>query len=317
MTKDELRLECERLVSCKNLSDTAEVLNIFSEFFFKAVKENHLESVNTQADGEAKIVLQMMFTKILHLKKLILGLSYIAEDGSSLNTIIDPTIIASATRNIYETTSMFNLIYRNTQTDEEKLILHAMWVHAGLMFRHKFKSTLSSTENIEKFEHESLEMAKIVTFIEQTDLFKGLDDHNKNKIKTRLKEKEYLMRFENNQVKFLHWHDLVEVMGLKSEHFNHIYTYFSLYSHPSNVAVFQFSDMFTINNEEFYELANFNLKYALLLTSVFIADFINLFPSTLRIFETMKTHEQIAINLLNIMARDMQYSINDKWKECE
>ena len=68
MSKEELRLECERLVSCKKLSDTADILNIFSEFMFRAVKENHLESVDSQANAEAKIVLQMMFTKILHMK---------------------------------------------------------------------------------------------------------------------------------------------------------------------------------------------------------------------------------------------------------
>lgn len=181
MSKEELRLECERLVSCKKLSDTADVLNIFSEFMFRAVKENHLESVDSQANAEAKIVLQMMFTKILHMKKLISGLSYIAEDGSSLNTIIDPTIIASATRNIYETTSMFNLIYRNTKTNDEKLFLHAMWVHAGLMYRQKFKSVLSSTENMEKFEQENLEINKLVTFIEETNIFKGLLEFDQKK----------------------------------------------------------------------------------------------------------------------------------------
>jgi hypothetical protein len=317
MTKNELRLECARLVNCENLTDTADVLNIFSEFMFKAIKNHHLEGVGSQEDANAKIILQMMFTKILHLKQLISGLSYVAEDSSCLNLIIDPTIIGSATRNIYETVSMFNLIYRNTQTNEEKLVLHAMWVHAGLMFRQKFKSVLSSTESTKKFADDKLLMTEIVTLIEETDLYKGLSDHDKNKIQTRLKEKEYLMRFENNKVKFLHWHDLVEVMGLEIKRFSQIYTYLSFYSHPSYVAVFQFSDIFNPSNEEFSELSNFNLKYALSLTSVFIADFINLFPSTLRTFETLKRSEQIAIDFLNTIARDEKYSINDKWKELE
>lgn len=238
MTKDELRLECERLVFCRNLSDTTDILNIFAEFLFRTVKNNHFEAVYSQADAEAKIIMQMMLTKVLHLEKLISGLSFVSQDGSSLNPIIDPTIVASSIRNIYETTAMFNLIYRNTKTIDEKLILHAMWVHAGLMYRQKFETLLSSPENIEKFENEKLQTIAIVAFIESTDLFTGLSELDKNKIRARLKGKEYLMRFENNQVKFLHWHDLVEVMGLKTNEFNHMYTYFSLYSHPSNVAVF-------------------------------------------------------------------------------
>lgn len=75
--------------------------------------------------------------------------------------------------------------------------------------------------------------------------------------------------------------------------------------------------MFEIDGENFSHLANFNLRYAVFLVSVFIADYINLFPSALKVFESLKTQEQIAINLLNVTVRDIGYSINDKWKECE
>src|SRR5690606_6429603 len=125
---------------------------------------------------------------------------------------------------------------------------------------------------------------KIVAEIEGSTLFKSLDEKNQGKIRTKLKDKDYLMRFEGTEVNFLHWHDLTKVMGIKEGMLDDIYTYFSLYSHPSNVAVFQFADMFKLGEEAFPQMVNFNLKITFFMFSVFIADYITLFPTVLKTF---------------------------------
>lgn len=78
------------------------------------------------------------------------------------------------------------------------------------------------------------------------------------------------------------------------------YTYFSLYAHPSNVSVFQFSEMFDKEKEDFKEIINFNLKNTFSLYSFFIADYIKLFPDTLEIFEDQPVLNQIIIDHFNI-----------------
>ena len=317
MTKEELRNECTRLIKCKTIKDSHDLIDIYTEFFFRAVKNHHEEPVYNKSDADAKMVLQMMMTKTLHLKSIIQGISYQAKDGTILNKIIDPTIVASLVRNIYETVAMFNLIYRHTKTEDEKLILYLLWVHSGLKYRQRFESVITLDVNKEKYEREKAIIENIVTEIEESELYKKLDEKNQNKIKTKLKEKDYLIEFEDTQINFLHWHELVEKMGIKEGLLDNIYTYFSLYSHPSNVAVFQFADMFKKGEESFLELANFNLRIAFFMFSIFIADYINLFPKVLETFNSLDLLDQIVININNKVARNESFSINDSGKALE
>jgi len=317
MTKEQLRNECSSLFACKTIANSFDLLDIYAKFLFKAVQNHHSEEVYTQAEADAKLVIQMMLTKVLHLKSVIEGISFKAKDGSVLNKIIDPTIVASLIRNIYETVAMFNLIYRNTKSKEERELLYLLWVHAGLKYRQRFENVVTTDENKEKQQHEKAQIDKIVAEIEASTLFKSLDEKNQGKIRTKLKDKDYLMRFEGTEVNFLHWHDLTKVMGIKEGMLDDIYTYFSLYSHPSDVAVFQFADMFKPGEEAFPQMVNFNLKIAFFMFSVFIADYITLFPTVLKTFDSLDLKDQIVINFYNTISRGKDYSINDSWKACE
>lgn len=317
MTKEELRNECSRLFACKTIADSNDLLDIYAEFLFKAVQNHHTEAVYTQAEADAKLIIQMMLTKVLHLKTVISGISFTAQDGAKLNKIIDPTIVASLIRNIYETTAMFNLIYRNPKSKEERDILYLLWVHSGLKYRQRFGSVVTTEENKKKQEEEKNSIDKIVTEIENSSLFKSLNEKNQGKIRTKLKDKDYLMRFEDKEVVFLHWHELTKIIGIKDGMLDDIYTYFSLYSHPSNVAVFQFADMFKLGEEAFPQLVNFNLKIAFFMFSIFIADYIQLFPTVLQTYEKMSLRDQIVINFHNTMTRNYDYSINESYKACE
>lgn len=317
MTKEELRKECTRLFSCKTIKDSYDLLDIYAECLFLIVKNHHKEPVCSYADADAKMVVQMMLTKVLHLKSVVTGISYQAKDGTSLNKIIDPTIVASLARNIYETTGMFNLIYRCTKSKEEKEILYLLWVHSGLKYRQRFESDITTKENKKQIEEEKEQIDKIVATIEENSLYKSLDKKNQEKIKKKLKEKDYLVKFEDKEVTFLHWHELTKPMGIQKGLFENIYTYFSLYSHPSNVAVFQFNSMFKKGEEAFLDLTNFNLKIVFMMLSIFIADYISLFPTVIKTFDSLEIKDQIVINSHNTLARNQDYSINDSWQAVE
>lgn len=314
MTKEKLREECSRLFMCETLKDSNDLLDIYVEFLFKAVQVHHTEPVSSRADADAKIVLQMMLTKVLHLKSAIAGVSYKAKDGSRLNHIIDPTIIASLVRNIYETVGMFNLIYRFTSSVEEKEILYMLWVHAGLSYRQRFEDVVTTEENKQKHKEEKAEMDHIVGVIEANSLFQSLDAKNQGKIKTKLKERDYLMKFQGKEVVFLSWREVTTTMGIKEGMLDNMYNYFSLYAHPSNVSVFQYANLFNLGEEAFPRMANFNLKTAFFMLSVFIADYIRLFPTVLKTFEALELRDQIVLNFHNTNARSLDFSINESWQ---
>lgn len=315
MTKEELRTEYQRLTKLDTIKDCLDLFDIFLEYLWSVINEQQGKKVDSYPNRDAEILNQMMFTKLTHLKKLIEGVGYTARNGTKLNAIIDPTIVASLTRNIFETVSVFNLIYRNTNTEDEKDIIYYLWVSSGLKYRQRFQSDISTPDDIIEANEERKQIEQLENEIKNTALYKSLDAKNQSVINKKLNKKDYRVRFDGKKVISLDWQEMCDVMKLKKELFDNIYTYFSLYSHPSNVSVLQFADMFSKEDEAFISLTTMNLRYCFSLMSVFIADYINLFPDLLNIFEKSEIHKQIALNTHNKMLRGDAYSINDAWKD--
>lgn len=311
---EKLRNDCYRLFDCKTISDSLELIDVYSEFLFSAIKNRKKNDAESNAEFEARMVFQMMLTKSLHLKSIVSGISFTSKSGDKLNSIIDPTIVACLVRNLYETVCMFNIVYRQPTTSDEKIILHRLWVHAGLAYRQKFASIAKSDESKKKLEHDKELMVSIVKEIQNTSSYKQLSEKSQKKIMTRLEGKEYLLTFNGKETKCHVWHEIPNVMGVRAGLMDDMYTYFSLYSHPSNVSVFQFADMFKKGNEAFPQLTNFNLKHYFALTSIFIADYLTVFPDTKEIYEQLNIRDQIVINHYNTLLRGKDYSINDSWK---
>ena len=61
-------------------------------------------------------------------------------------------------------------------------------------------------------------------------------------------------------------------------------------------------------------MTTFNMHYFFMLASIFIADYLNLFPSNLDLFNNQPILNQIIINFHNTFARGNEFSINDSWK---
>jgi hypothetical protein len=314
-TLEQLRIEFKRLSHPDNIVDCIDLIDRYCTFFLTAVKNHQSENNTSAQEVEAKLILQMMMTKALHIKNTIKGVSFDTKKGIKLNNIIDPSIVASLIRNVYETAAMFNLIYRTNRQGDERDIAYKLWVISGLKYRQRFAVHITTQENEVKHQAEEQNIADHITDIENTTLYKNLSDKDKTKIQKLIKDKDYLIRFDNNNVEVLHWQALIETMGCKQVFFQKIYTYFSLYSHPSNVSVFQFRDMFMPEKRSFLSMTTFNMQYVFMLFSIFIADYINLFPKVLQIFNSLDKIDQIVINSNNTFARDYSYSINDTWKD--
>jgi hypothetical protein len=311
--RDYFRNEYIRLFMCKTIDDCIELVNIYSEFLHDVILKHHKEPVNNIADAEAKIIIQMMLSKSLYIKKIIEGVSF-----KSLPKIIDPTILVSFIRTVYETVGLFNLIYRNSKTEEEKKIKYNLWAISGLNYRQRFRHEdepiwVKTKANTEKNKIESY-----CNEIYQSSIFEKLTSSSQKIIKKMINKKSFLLNFQKNEVVELKWNDLIDVIGIIKKEvkliFEKSYTYFSLYSHPSNVAVFQFAQMYDEENKTFMILTVDNMKFFFFLISIFIADYINLFPATINTFEKLSIRDQIVINAHNMACRGSNYSINDVYK---
>lgn len=301
--------EFEPFFNPNTISDCKVLLEIYTGFFLSIITDQTSNEEKLIENKEAKLVLQMMMTRCANLKNTLDGLNF-KNKNIHLREIIDPTIISSLVRSIYEMTGMFNLIFINTKDSNEQKILYLLWVHAGLAYRQRFTSLMRSKEDTEKIETELKQMQDIVLEIKNNEKYKNLNERNQEKIQNRIDKKEYLIEFIGNEVSFLSWKDLVNTMGITKYNAEQIYTYFSLYSHPSNVSVFQFATMFN-DKKQTTELILFNLQLAVSFFSIFTTDYIRLFPKSIKIFEELPLKNQIIINFYNSFARGRGFDIND------
>lgn len=160
--QDKLRQEFERLYYPKDLDTCLEYLDIFLDCFFEIVQNHQEDEVYTYREAYAKIVLQMMFSKLVHLKKIIEGggVTYINLTlHKKLGPFVDPTIVASLVRNIYEMVCMFNVVYDCPSSEDEKAILYYLWVAAGLENRQKFAPVVTPDQSGNKIEDEKKQLA--------------------------------------------------------------------------------------------------------------------------------------------------------------
>jgi len=304
-----MQKDSRKLCICKNIKDSQASLDLFAGFMWKVIETDVQTSVLTKIEHEAKLMLQMMFTKVLHLKGILNGVSYSSNSGSYLNNIIDPGVVAVMSRNIFETGGLFNLIYRQPKTDNERDIIYNLWQNAGLRTRQRFKESFEATKKRSVLDEERKDMELITESIKTNSFFLGLDEHNKKKVLDRLDKGEFLIQFIDKKVKCFKWHELVDVMNLKKDLFDNLYTYFSLYSHPSNVSVFQFDDLFKDADDNYLMMTNFNIKTILSFIGVFIADYINFFPEVTKVFNNLSLEEQLIIDFHNMLGRNESYSI--------
>jgi hypothetical protein len=310
MNKEKLREEFTRLRVFEN-----ELLDIYLEYFLKSIQDFQIKGDTPRHLRDAILVNQMLFTKVGHLKQLITGIEFTSKTGAKLKKIIDPTVVASVVRTIFETVGMFNHIYIQTKSDEERIIIYNLWAIAGLNYRQKFAGSLTMPENIQKAKEELDQINILKDQIEQMNLFKGLSQRDRERIYDKIGRKEYNIRFEKGFVKGVGgFQEFIENSGVRPRLMDNMYTHFSLNSHPSNVAVFQFGDMFQANDPKFFELTNFNVKNAVYLLSIFVADYIRLFPELINTFNNQPLIDQIIINFSNSFMRGEEFDINKAYE---
>jgi hypothetical protein len=151
MTKDQLRVDFLRITQEDTIDIKLEQLNTFTHCFMSIVLSNI--APNDRIEADARVMLQMILSKTLHIKKTFEGITYISPEGKVLlDALIDPTIISVLARNLFETICAFHLIYRNTSSKDERDIVYNLWVVSGLNYRQRFSELTTKEANKEKAE---------------------------------------------------------------------------------------------------------------------------------------------------------------------
>ena len=315
MNKEELRREYEKLLKMDDIDYSKEVIDRYLDFFMKIIWEFHPKPVCTQNMSDAKIIFQMFFTKLLSLRKALDGVSFRANNGSFLKQIIDPTTFIPIVRTIYESVCAFEIVYIVPDTEEKKNILYNLWTKAGLEYRQRFAQTITEPELLTKIADEQECIKECKEYIKNATTYKSLSEREQNKIQSTMQEKDFKIQIDSGFVKKLSWQEISSMFGGERINtvFANVYTYFSLYSHPSQVAVFQFQDMFT-DEKPYIPIILLNVKFSLVLLSIFLADYIKLFPEIKSDFFLIEdTLIQMSLDAYNKFIREDNFLIDDGW----
>src|SRR5665647_173121 len=85
MEKEMLRAEYMRLNKLATIEDCLDLFDIFLEHLWNVIQVHHEDKVYSYANKDAKVLNQMMFTKLTHLKNIVEGVGYTAKNGDRLN----------------------------------------------------------------------------------------------------------------------------------------------------------------------------------------------------------------------------------------
>lgn len=318
MTKEHIKTEYQRLTYPDDIVTNLECLDIFILFFKDLMLDQHKDDLATYLQKDGRLIMQMILSRCLTLKQICKGVN-IETEGITVfrNSVVDPTIISSHVRLIYEMVCLFNLIYDSPETNEISNLVHKLWMCAGLRHRQRFQSLGLSPENLKKADLEMDQINEYENEIFTSETYSELSEPNQKKINVKLKAKDFKIKVLKGEVQFLSWQDISNEMVQDKEArtlVSKMYTYFSLYSHPSYVSVFQFDGMFKTESDS-ERLVVFNIQICTAYLSMFIGDYLGFYPKCEQTLSKQPLLNQIVLNHYNKMYRGESRSFSDSWKK--
>lgn len=303
-------MDIYKLINIKNIEAANSCLDLFIEFYGNIILRHHYDRVSTQREADAHIILQMFCSKALHFKQMLEGVAY-SNEQVRMNRIVDPTLLFTLVRNQYECLCLFELINVIPNTDDKKDFLSLIHQISGLKYRQRFTTLATTQENIEKMQTEANEIKQDIQMVYSSSVFEHLQKSSQEKIRNAIKAKEYQLFFKTDDtIQKLGWKDFANKFGMKKGCIDNLYSYLCLNAHPSYPSIMQFRDAFARDNPEFIHLALFAAQTFIIFLSVFLVDYMRLFPAIKDDFKELNKETQVVLSIFNDTFRENEYKVN-------
>lgn len=259
-------------------------LGVVLDAYFVMMDKTHQSVVHTAREQYAQIILQMFFTKGLAASKLLEGLSYTHGDVT-LNPIIDHTLLFILARNLCETLTAFELIAMLPDSDEKRTIMERLFENSGYKYRLRLYSPEMQLVHKEQYETEQKIVQDAKATILKTSYYQTLPKEQQKLLRDLIKRKSYQVILSTNEVRQLSWQEALSIYVAPNGLFDNIYTYFSLMTHPSIIAMNQFDQAFAKDDPEYPRLCITAILYILSFMSMFLQEYIAIFPDAKVLFD--------------------------------
>lgn len=304
-------IEIDKIIESENINDSKKILDILMKCVFSLSIKHHQDPIDFSEQKYAKIISQMIFTKLYNIRKNLDGVDFSNDDFSFKRNIIDTNLIANNVRNLFETICLFNNFFIQSNSENELRLKLNLWEYSSIKYRLKFKNIEPNPEQQDLIAKDEKRLQILKEGIKNSKIYKNLDEKNQGKINQLLKQKDYKFSIIDNQVEMYDWQTLGNKLPDNRKTIPLLYTILSFYSHPSWKSVYDYGNGFT-DEKVWIQNTQDLLRYSYILSSVFIIDYIKYFPKSEKSFNELDEFDSHLIEFYNYLIRGKEYVLNKK-----
>ena len=290
--------EVQKFIQLDTIDDCKQYLRVMLDFYFDVIKSPEGRKATSYIEDDRNIWMQTLFSEGFHFLSLLDGVGY-NKGIDRLNPIVDPSVLFSVARRIYESVIAFEILFVIPDSEDKKAILYNLFMAHGLSERLKNIDEEMRSHNPERVAEEQKDIDECLREIEGTDLYSELDQQTKNIIKNAFGKKFRYIFKEDNSLEFVNYDDADKLLRIKNNMLKGTYSYFSLHGHPSYVSIFQFRDAF--NNDSRADISlmapHDATQCVLAFMSFFIVDYMKLVPEIKTMFDKFEEPRRFAIGM--------------------
>ena len=289
--------EVQKFIQLDTIDDCKQYLRVMLDFYFDVIKSPEGRKATSYIEDDRNIWMQTLFSEGFHFLSLLDGVGY-NKGIDRLNPIVDPSVLFSVARRIYESVIAFEILFVIPDSEDKKTILYNLFMAHGLSERLKNIDEEMRSHNPERVAEEQKDIDECLREIEGTDLYSELDQQTKNIIKNAFGKKFRYIFKEDNSLEFVNYDDADKLLRIKNNMLKGTYSYFSLHGHPSYVSIFQFRDAFNNDSRADISLmAPHATQCVLAFMSFFIVDYMKLVPEIKTMFDKFEEPRRFAIGM--------------------
>lgn len=323
----ENKFECYlRLSQANTYKDSLETYQLVLDsgmYISQAVHKSLPQKDRNEFINDALILFQMSMAKGIAVLNIANPINYYNSIGDfSLPDLVDPLAIASLVRPQYEAFTNFNNIFNSTEDKDAKQFLYDVWVLAGLKERRRFYGE-PTDEKLEKMsveqrktalEHKAKadnDLKKIESLMEkvhQSPFYTRLNDKQKEILDDQLNGRVFQFVLSNGRMVKKSWLDMFLNTGAH-EVFTPMYSLMSNNTHPSNVSVFQYAQMF--DKYENVKSAKTLLRMSEKIMCFFIADYCRYIPQAKEEYQKLPEMNKVIIETSNAHMRKFDFKLSE------
>ncbi len=194
-----------------------------------------IEVADSDASGRAADIRGLVLKALYHGSSIL----YLYRRTKVTELKIDFTDFASIqviARALLETALTFNYVFKQSNTDGEIRLRHAVWQLSGM--RHRHRSSTQTSIAKQKFQDELSFVKKLENDVRSHPLISGLPPKTANRW---LSSNDWRIPAKNKtgEYKSPSWEKLAQQAGISEQVASNTYTFLSGYTHTSYTAVFQ------------------------------------------------------------------------------